>query len=259
MKTPHQIIKTLLGSSVILLVSNMTASAALLTAVNPDAAINDTSITVGSDGIGGYFFSQTEPNPAPSNASGTDLYNYADATYVASVIPSLLPLGSSTFSPITVGGTNYYSGVYYTSKGSTTYQTVATINLSDVNPGAAIPTFTLGVLTGSASTDFENDDLYQLSLYSGTGTLLGNSPLQVNNSPDDANPSTDDFFFATVSGAVQGDYLTLTAAENPAYHGNVVFDGVTFSAPVPEPSTYALMIVGLGALALVARLRATQV
>ena len=264
MKIPNLITGALLAGVTTLLVSSLTASAAVLTADNPDTVVNDTSITIGSDGIGGYFFSQVVPDPVPNDASGTDIYSYADAPYVASVVPSLTPFaGGSSDSAISVDGTNYYTGVYYTNAGSSTYQTVATINLSDVTPGAALPTFTLGVLTGATSADRENDDLYQLSLYSSTGTLLGNSPLQVNNVTDTANPTTDDFFYATVAGAIQGDYLVLTAARNPtknddgsyATGSNIVFGGVTFSASVPEPSTYALMFAGLGILVLVARLR----
>jgi hypothetical protein len=253
MKTPYLITKALLVSA-ITLITTLTAPAAVLTADNPDSATNDTSITVGTGGITGYFFAATVPTAGGSQADLSSLPNFAVSVTSPYVGVNLGNSGST----ITVDGTSYHTGVDYTSSGNSTYQTVATIALTS-DPSVIIPTFTLGVLTGSGGVDIENDDLYQLSLYSSSNVLLGNSPLQVNNSPDNANPTTDDFFFATVSGAGTGDYLKLTAAQNPSNSpgtSNIVFGGVTFAnASVPEPSTYALMFTGLGALVLMARLR----
>jgi hypothetical protein len=250
MKTPYLITKALLVSA-ITLITPLTAPAAVLTADNPNSATNDTSIAVGTGGITGYFFAATVPTAGGSQADLSSLPNFA----VSVTSPyGGINLGNSG-STITVDGTSYQTGVDYTGSGSSTYQTVATITLTS-DPSVIIPTFTLGVLTGSAGVDTENDNLYQLTLFTSANVAVNSPPLQVNNSPDDANPTTDDFFFATVSGAVAGDYLKLTAAQNPTNPGNIVFGGVTFAnASVPEPSIYALMFTGLGALVSMARLR----
>jgi hypothetical protein len=260
MKTPT-LTRALLAGAVTLLVSTLAASADVLTADNPDMATTDSTIAVGSGGVLGYFFAATVPTAGGSQA---DISSYTNAPFVTSVTsPDGGFNGGSSDSTISVGGTSYYTGVDFSGSGSSTYQDIAKIQLAT---SGTIPTFKLGILTGATGTDFENDDLYQLTLYTSGGTAVNSTPLQVNNSPDDARPTSDDFFYATVSGAATGDYLELTVARNNAMNDgvyatgpNIVFGGLTISsATTPEPSTFALMFAGLGTLVLVARLRRSK-
>ena len=210
---------------------------------------------------GGYFLSQTEPTSDPTPGSGTDIFSYAQSPYVTSVAPDFGAFGYPVYGTIAVGTTDYYTGLYYTSNGTAAFQPVATINLSDTNPGTAISAFGVGILTGVSGGDPESNDLYELTLYSSDNMALATT--QLNTVSDAPSGESDDFLNATISGAVTGDYIVVSAARNPAqdgdgnytYGANIVFNGVTFSATTPEPSTYALMLAGLGALVLVARLR----
>jgi hypothetical protein len=258
MKTFSLLIKVLFAGAVTLAIDTLTVSADVLTADNPDSPTNDTTVTVGTDGITGYFFAATKPT---AGGSTSDIQDLSESPYISSVAPTLTAStnGGPSYATITADGTSYYTGVYYSNQGSSTYQSVAKIQLA-TDPSVAIPTFTLGVLTGSASADTENDDLYQLTLYTSNNMAVNSTPLQLNKQPDDANPTTDDFFSATVSGATTGDYLELTAAKNPGNSGNnIVFGGVTFSAAsTPEPSTYRFLFLGLGYLILVTRWRRSQ-
>lgn len=253
MKTPTYLAKALLLSAITLLTTQF-AGAATIT-LDPETTNSDIT-------SGGYFFSQTEPTADPTPLHGTDLFSYAQSPYVASVSPDFPPFAYPGYGTITVGATSYDTGLYY-GQGTASFQPVATINLSDANPGTAIPAFELGILTGVSGGDQQNNDLYELSLYSSSDSTTPLATQQLNTVSDAPSGNSDDFLNATISGAVTGDYIVVSAARNPAqnedggyaYGANIVFNGVTFSSSVPEPSTYALMFAGLGALVLVARLR----
>jgi proteasome assembly chaperone (PAC2) family protein len=94
-------------------------------------------------------------------------------------------------------------------------------------------------------------------LLSSSGVIDPNQTSNDNGSTADPR-SNNEFYYADVTGAGAGDYLAILGNTSNTDKGDqVTLGGVTFDtvATTPEPSTYALMLGGLGMLALVARLR----
>ena len=113
-----------------------------------------------------------------------------------------------------------------------------TITLS----GSVPSSFTLGLLLDNTSDPKSNSSLLQVSLDGGT-------PVSANTT-DPGDFDTNNFFFVTVTGASAGDSLVVTSSSVDSV--NAILGGVTFST-VPEPSSYLLMLAGLGSLGLAQR------
>jgi hypothetical protein len=153
-----------------------------------------------------------------------------------------------------------------------------TCSLTDVTPGA---TACSGAWAGNNANQ-EADVLAELAVLSpGTWSALGTTDAGVDNGP--FNPFDDELNTGTLTldGPISGTFaialkggneFSLYVWENVMDVNAVVFTMGGQSAlshaslyqaeiipgPIPEPSTYALMLAGLGAIGLVARRRRAQ-
>jgi hypothetical protein len=215
----------MLLSAIAILAAHSTASAQVLTALNPTTPVITNTITSPNY----YLFSATLPF-----GSGVDV---DAAPSYASVADDALsyPSGSTT---ITAGGKTYNSGVQYNSPSPTD---LATVTLS-----GAPASFDLGVLL-----DYDDSTVFTLNLYNSSDALLSTAVLNPHQGQN--TPTVNQFYYANVADATDtGDYIVISGDTT----GQATLGGITFGvAPTPEPSTYALMLGGLGMLALVARLR----
>ena len=122
-------------------------------------------------------------------------------------------------------------------------------------------TFSQGVgAFGLNLQDYAYDlETFNLQAYDGT-TLIGSysfGPFDNNSGQDIQNPGKSVFVGAAATG---GDVITSVilsslsvdkaSGKETMYSNNFFAGPVTFAAPVPEPETIALMLVGLGALGL---------
>jgi hypothetical protein len=187
-----------------------------------DPTITNTFPTGSLDGYD--FFS---PNNGPDDVSNAS-YASLGATYTGG------DASDSNFSTLTLDGSSFYTGAIFGSP-------VATVTLTE-----SLPSFTLGVLTDN-SDYAPNNGIITVSLYDSTDTLVESINLNDSSDPTKGDTATNAFYYTTVSGAVAGDTIQVT---------NSNIGGVTLSGgTVPEPSTYALMGLGLGLLVLAARNR----
>jgi hypothetical protein len=202
----------------------------------------------GTTGEGGYeLFDVTNAGTVAAPLAG-DVSNLP--TYVTGLSADGTQPYRSGFTNITAGTTSYPSGQLYVF--GTGALDLATFELTGTLPTNG---FDVDVLR-----DYPDTTSYTLSLYSGTpspSTLLSSDLLNTAGVKDGTAGNADienQFFFASVTGASAGDYLVISAA---ASNAQVTLGGISFDSipTTPEPSTYALMLGGLGALALVARLR----
>jgi hypothetical protein len=211
--------------------AHSTASAQVLTALNPTTPAVLTTITSPNyylfDARNNMTTTIGDVNAAPSYASVSDA---GSQLYVT---------GSTE---ITAGGVTYDSGVAYNAPSPT--------NLATVTLTGAPASFNLGVFL-----DYNDSTVYTLNLYSASATLLSTAVLNPSQAPDNT-PVTNQFYYANVAGATAaGDYIVVSGNTGG---GQATVGGLTFDpATTPEPSTYALVLAGLGTLALVARLRRT--
>ena len=243
----------------LMLAGPLSASAALLT-----PATETTGVTTLTDVDGYYFYGGSTDNTvlavAPSYASVALTSSTIDdaagySGYTDLTVPKLTSSGTTTIgtgiaylhSPEVV---DQYTGVGST-PAPTTYYDFATITV------ATAGSFTFGILNANTNSD-TNNALYEVELNGGTAI-----PLNTVHDPDN---SSNDFFNVTATGLVQGDTITILAGNDPTFfnptngnsYQNVIgLGGVVFSsfqaATTPEPSTYALMLAGLGLLLAVER------
>jgi hypothetical protein len=278
MKTPSQILTAVLVGAITIIVVQANASAQTVTALHPTGAIIvDTVPTAsqgpsntGTTGEDGYVFY----DPTGTDHGGGTERDTSDVTSETITPVSGFTMPNSYATLTTASGVDYFrAGETHITIGSTLYASGqlfinATVDvpqlLTTIALGSSVPAnFDLGVLR-----DYPDDTAYVLSLYSGTpspATLLSSALLDTTLTTDGSSPPVENqFFYGEVSGASAGDYLTITGAPADLGTGNrseqVTLGGVVFDtvAPTPEPSTYALMLAGLGTLALVARLRRTS-
>ena len=227
--------KTLLAGAVALFAAYHPATAQTLTADNPDTPTVIDSVTVGMDGVAGYdFFS--------AGGSGVDVES--DPAYATVTKQAPGQFGFSGYSTLTIGGTATNTGVIYYQGNANTFAQTAAISLTSGVPSS----FNLGFLDGNTN-DPGNNAVYELELLNSGGTQVGPT-LTVNSSPG-ATEDTNDFYFATITGAAAGDTVEVLSEGTE----QSTLAGITFSSVVPEPSTYALSLAGIGALLVFARLR----
>lgn len=252
MKKTNQTLQVLFAGMAAVLVLQANSSAQTITPLNAATPVVTTTIPsnvgpAGTTGAGGYdFFYLTNNSVHPAvSADVASLPSYiSDLTVDSSV--QRFHLTSPT---ITVGTTTYDDGLLYSPTYGTTPadpQTFVTIELASGVPSA----FDLGIMQ-----DYSDNTVYTLSLYSGTpssATLLTSAPIS---DGVETNPARNQFFYGEISGASAGDYIVITGAPTGGSN-QVTLGGITFdTVAAPEPGTVALMLGGLGALALVARLR----
>ena len=234
------------------------AAAAVITPNNPLAPVVTDTVNPA-----GYYLFDTYPDVAnhPAAADINALPGYASLTEEAPLF------GPESLSPdLTVDEITYKGdGVTFANAGPATGGVPGTgtpVEFATFALGSGTPTaFTVGVLS-----DYPDVTYYQLNLYSGnpnttttTPTLLSPAPTPLASviiDPDQTvNPGDNEFYYADITGAADGDYLVVNGYTPDGGHGGqVTLGGVTFDA-IPEPSTYALMFAGLGMLLVIARFR----
>ena len=151
------------------------------------------------------------------------------------------------------------SGVTFTAQG----QSISTLAgpggptelLSQGSPRAPITAAFSAVKNGSFSIDlgdFDSDpDLIFLELYNSSNTLLTSSTLLL---------SDTDSVMHTLTAAANGVSYAIFGSRAPSLNGSSVYaDNFTFpsAAAVPEPTSWAMMLAGFGALGCVMRRRRT--
>jgi hypothetical protein len=258
MKKTNQFLQAVLASAAAVVILQANASAQTITPLNPTAPVVTNTIPsnvgpAGTTGADGYDFFDFN-NPSRNNANGHSANVSTNLASLPSYITGLtfdstLLQYSSNFTPdMTIAATTYHAGLIYSATNATVAapQTFLTFQLTSGVPSA----FDLGVLR-----DYADHTQYILSLYSGTpspATLL--STTAINDGTKDSGP-LNQFYYGEVFGASAGDFVVITG-DNPGGSDQVTIGGITFdSVATPEPSTIALMLAGLGTLALVARLR----
>ena len=253
-------INTLLAGGVIFLASHLDVSAQLITPDNPAAPVVTDSISTA-----GYYLINTYPdvtNP-PSSADINALPAYAGLTQ-----EEAQSVGPEGFSPdLTINGTTYKGdGVLYAIAGAPSTVPMTSLVIPGTGTPVQFATFALGAGTPTAFTvgllsNYPDTTYYTLSLY-GSDPNVANPPTAIVTSlvldpAQTSNPKKNEFYYADVTGAAQGDYLVVDGYSSVNHSSQVTFGGVTFDPllTTPEPSTYALMLGGLVVLALVTRLR----
>ena len=179
---------------------------------------------------------------------------YPDVTYSTTQILYLAP-NTDIVDGVNVGGTGGVDGIYQdlgALQANTNY--TVTVAESEGSYGDA-PTF-LGSYNAGSST-------FQLDLYNGVDNstaAVATTDTPMGNPSFGAAVFTDETVTFTTGATVSG-YLTLglssfdtaTQTSGQDFFANVRL--ATTSVTTPEPSSYALVLAGLGALVLVARLR----
>jgi hypothetical protein len=235
-------------SAIALLATSVTASAdVILTPLNSNAPETINSVGTGTDvGADGYQFYEAQPTANPGNYSNPTLL----PSYVASITPegNYGQTGNST-GTLTISGTPYVVGDTFGANQSD----MVTLALT-----GTVPTFNLGILVDNGN-GHAGANVNTLTVYSGAPGAMGTTTLgsAMFNTTSNGDEEVNHFYFMNVAGASTGDYLVVSATTD--YAGGSPFllvGGVTIdTATTPEPSTVALILAGVGALGLVARLR----
>jgi hypothetical protein len=268
------LLKTLVAGTVMVLASHLSATAQVVTPAGSTTGV--TTLTTGSatpglvgEDLDGYdLFAASSSASVSGSTSTSDLPStvvsgpaYASvALESASVLDGYSPGVGGNYSELTADSTTYETGIVYldTPEGqSDLYTTNGAVyyNLATITIGANAPaTFTLGFLTDNTN-DNHNNQLFQLE------TSTNSAPVDLNllySGTSDSN----DFYYATVTGATVGETISVlvgnannTTLSSGDYQNVFGISGITFSSSptTPEPSTYALMLGGLGILLAVQR------
>lgn len=160
--------------------------------------------------------------------------------------------GGQTFAAVSVGESGFvkYTGTNHTS--SSLFDTSLTVQ------GAFGPATTLTeVPQGQSATVFVNAGLLNF-FFEGDAGLFATNGTAYNATPPGPSFSVGGFVDADMDGFDDDNKISLffdDSGKGQDYNDFVA--EVTFTAAVPEPSTYALMFAGLGVVGFIARRRRT--
>jgi PEP-CTERM motif len=265
-------IKIILAGFVAILVSHANASAQVLTALDagspvivnsvPSSTLGAPSPGTGTTGEAGYyFFDDYNETPGGPNSTG-DVYSLpayvtaSDIDYdLSSNSDSANPTATFTtlpyagrYSQLEIAGTEYGTGELYYNVASS--DPIVDAPLLKITLGSGLPAggdFILGLLHQDGDPTPADLTVY---LYNSGGTLL--STADATGAINTASAGTNNFYYTEVSGAAATDYLVVAGSG----HYQVTLGGITFdNVAAPEPSTYALMLAGLGFMLVLVRQR----
>lgn len=186
------------------------------------------TVTLDFEGAPGYYSSILE-----FYNGGTDQNLASGTNYGVSFSDSVVAISNDDLGP-------YYAGAPTPLTVIAAYDASAFMNVAGGFGGAL--TFAYSALVDST-----------VGIYSGLngmGTLLGTANLSANNATCSRSPQLCQFDFTTVQFA--GVARSVGFGENANF---VAYDNISIT-PVPEPSTYLLMALGLAAVGVVKRRRA---
>ena len=268
-------LKTLLAGILVVLICQQRAPAQTIAIPVVGATTTENSVILGQNDVQGYeFYGATtlaSSNPFYASVALNSLGGYTGPTAPAYGYYTSITVGTSvaTATSITTGIV-YNNSVFEVDRYDastfnplnptaqitpTTFYQLATVTLTASTPSE----FTLGILN-SNTNDRNNNTLYEVSLNGGTPLPLN---LVYNTDYD-----TNDFYNVLVTGAGAGDTITLYGGNDPSHYmvGNsnsyqnvIGFGGLVFSSPIPEPSSYALVLAGIGVLLATARISRRRV
>jgi hypothetical protein len=243
-----------------LLLIHANASAQMVTPENISAPVVVDSIPsdvgpAGTTGSDGYVLFNYQLQVYPyTTADLTNLPGYVDSSnFTENGTENVV----GTPPNLTVGKASYQPGDLF-GDGSPASSGVAAVpfDFATMELTANVPAaFDVGVLY-----NYPDYNVYTLSLYSGvpsdanlvSSAVLNDGTLNYNYS---TGKTQNEFYYGEVTGATAGDYLVVSGVSLNGFNDETTLSGITFDTVTPEPSTYALMLTGLGLLILVARFR----
>ena len=204
-------------------------------------------------GVGGTNTMTVSPGLGNSFVYGGSISNFSTFEVLSGTVTLT---GVNTFTGVTkiTGGTLVLDGANRIAAASALALNGGTLRITNAG-GANGQTFSSLALLDNSVIDLGNSSL----TFNGLGTVIGGKTLAILGYTHDASPDFAFRFFGDYSA--NSDFLALIGATTiNGLTAQFLFDGtytdVTLSvAAVPEPETYAMLLVGLGLLGFASRRR----